>query len=96
MEDRNESNGRAHRGFAAMDRDQQRRIASAGGRAAHERGSAHEFTADEAREAGRKGGRTVSANRAHMANIGRRGGIARGQLLRNGGIGGNGGGETAG
>ena len=78
-----QSGRRSNRGFAAMDREQQRRIASAGGRAAHERGSAHEFSADEAREAGRKGGRTVSQNRAHMALIGRRGGMARGEDLRN-------------
>lgn len=44
------------RGFASMDRSRQREIASRGGKAAHERGTAHEWTADEAREAGRKGG----------------------------------------
>lgn len=42
--------------FATMDRTKQREIASKGGRAAHERGTAHEWTRDEAREAGRKGG----------------------------------------
>ena len=62
------------RGFAAMDPEKQREIASRGGRAAHERGTAHEFSADEAREAGRKGGETVSRDREHMAEIGRRGG----------------------
>jgi general stress protein YciG len=45
------------RGFAAMDPDKQRAIASRGGRVAHELGRAHEFTREEAREAGRKGGR---------------------------------------
>jgi uncharacterized protein len=45
------------RGFASMDPERQREIASHGGRAAHERGTAHEFTADEARQAGSKGGR---------------------------------------
>jgi general stress protein YciG len=64
------------RGFAAMTAEQQRAIAALGGRAAHEKGTAHEFTAQEAAEAGRKGGRTVSRNRAHMAEIGRRGGRA--------------------
>jgi general stress protein YciG len=64
------------RGFAAMDKDAQRAIASKGGRAAHARGTAHEFTAQEAAEAGRKGGRTVSRNRRHMAEIGRKGGKA--------------------
>ncbi len=64
------------RGFAAMDKDAQRAIASKGGRAAHARGTAHEFTSEEAAEAGRKGGRTVSRDRRHMAEIGRRGGKA--------------------
>jgi uncharacterized protein len=44
------------RGFASMNRDKQREIASKGGRAAHEKGRAHEWTKEEAREAGRKGG----------------------------------------
>lgn len=44
------------RGFASMERNRQREIASKGGKAAHEKGSAHEWTSDEAREAGRKGG----------------------------------------
>jgi general stress protein YciG len=50
----NGSAGRARRGFAAMDPQRQREIASLGGRAAHQSGHAHEFTSDEAREAGRK------------------------------------------
>ena len=44
------------RGFASMDPEKQRSIASKGGKAAHEKGHAHEWTVDEAREAGRKGG----------------------------------------
>lgn len=44
------------RGFASMDRAKQREIASKGGKAAHQKGTAHEWTSDEAREAGRKGG----------------------------------------
>jgi uncharacterized protein len=44
------------RGFASMDRHKQRDIASKGGKAAHQKGSAHEWTSEEAREAGRKGG----------------------------------------
>ena len=44
------------RGFASMDRSKQRDIASKGGKAAHQKGTAHEWTSDEAREAGRKGG----------------------------------------
>ena len=44
------------RGFASMDRAKQRESASKGGKAAHQKGTAHEWTSDEAREAGRKGG----------------------------------------
>ena len=44
------------RGFASMDRNKQREIASKGGKAAHQKGTAHEWTSEEAREAGRKGG----------------------------------------
>ena len=44
------------RGFAAMDPEQQRRIASEGGKASHASGRGHRFTAEEARAAGRKGG----------------------------------------
>lgn len=69
---------RSNRGFASMDREKQREIASKGGRAAHAKGTAHEFDSGEAREAGRKGGQAVSRNRDHMAAIGRRGGEARG------------------
>ena len=46
------------RGFASMDREKQREIARRGGRAAHEQGTAHEWTSAEARVAGRKGGST--------------------------------------
>jgi uncharacterized protein len=67
---------KSRRGFAAMDQEKQRAIASKGGRAAHQKGTAHQFTADEARAAGRKGGERVSQNRLHMSAIGRRGGEA--------------------
>ena len=63
-----------NRGFASMDAQKQKEIARKGGRAAHEKGTAHEFTTDEARAAGRKGGERVSVNRQHMAEIGRMGG----------------------
>ena len=78
------SSGRpgSRRGFAAMDPSRQREIASKGGRAAHAKGTAHEWSADEAREAGRKGGVAVSKDRAHMAAIGREGGGARGAARR--------------
>jgi len=72
MSDRNE------RGFAGMDDEKQREIAAEGGKAAHEKGTAHEFDSQEAREAGRKGGETVSQDREHMAEIGRKGGESRG------------------
>jgi uncharacterized protein len=62
------------RGFASMDGDKQREIASKGGKAAHEKGTAHEFSAEEARAAGKRGGQAVSQNREHMAAIGRKGG----------------------
>ncbi|MBV8055118.1 MAG: stress-induced protein [Deltaproteobacteria bacterium] len=64
----------SNRGFGSMDDDKQRGIASQGGRAAHEKGSAHEFDSEEAREAGRKGGESVSSDREHMSEIGRKGG----------------------
>ncbi|MCS6901729.1 MAG: KGG domain-containing protein [Myxococcales bacterium] len=70
---------RRRRGFACMDGALQRAISSKGGKAAHAKGKAHEFTAEEAREAGRKGGHSVSRNREHMARIGREGGKARGR-----------------
>jgi general stress protein YciG len=68
------ASGTRSRGFASMDAEKQREIARKGGRAAHEKGTAHEFTSDEARAAGRKGGERVSANREHMSRIGRLGG----------------------
>ncbi len=48
---------KSRRGFAAMSPEQQRRIASEGGRASHESGRGHRFSTEEAREAGRKGGK---------------------------------------
>lgn len=65
------------RGFASMTSEKQKSIASKGGRAAHKKGTAHEFTPEEARRAGKKGGLSVSKNRSHMAEIGRKGGQAR-------------------
>jgi hypothetical protein len=55
------------RGFAAMSPETQRRIASAGGKAAHAKGTAHEFTPEEARAAGRKGGNRAQENRKAAA-----------------------------
>ena len=74
--------GRSKRGFAAMSPEKQRAIASKGGQAAHRKGTAHEFTPEEARKAGRLGGKTVGENRAHMAAIGRKGGQHAASSLR--------------
>lgn len=60
-----------------MDEERRREVARMGGRAAHQKGTAHEFSSEEAREAGRKGGRAVSQNRDHMSAIGREGGESR-------------------
>jgi general stress protein YciG len=72
----------AKRGFAAMDENQQREIASKGGQAAHQKGTAHEFDSEEARRAGQKGGEAVSRDREHMADIGRKGGESRQSAAR--------------
>ena len=74
--------GKSRRGFASMDPARQREIASKGGRAAHEKGTAHEWSSDEARVAGQKGGIAVSRDRAHMAAIGREGGESRSRASR--------------
>ena len=54
------------RGFASMSPDKQREIASKGGRAAHEKGTAHKWTTDEARSAGRKGGQVSRGGRGRL------------------------------
>lgn len=56
MNDQNRTPKKLVRGFAAMDAEKQREIARKGGRAAHEQGVAHQWSSDEAREAGKKGG----------------------------------------
>ena len=75
------------RGFASMDRNKQREIASKGGKAAHQKGTAHEWTSEEAREAGRKGGMAShrrkqqqqgggeSGNESNPRDTGERGGV---------------------
>ncbi|SFU80883.1 KGG domain-containing protein [Pseudoduganella namucuonensis] len=73
----NQTPQKSKRGFAAMDEAQQREIASKGGQAAHQKGTAHEFNSEEARRAGQKGGEAVSRDREHMAAIGRKGGESR-------------------
>jgi general stress protein YciG len=66
--------GKSQRGLGSASEETRKRVASQGGRAAHEQGKAHEFTSEEAREAGRKGGEKVSRNREYMREIGRKGG----------------------
>ena len=56
------------RGFASMDRAKQREIASKGGKAAHQKGTAHEWTSEEARDAGRKGGIASHQRRREQMN----------------------------
>jgi general stress protein YciG len=58
------------RGFASMDRAKQREIASKGGKAAHQKGTAHEWTSEEAREAGRKGGMASHQRRKQQGDEG--------------------------
>ena len=62
----NNGERKERRGFASMSPEKQREIASKGGRAAHEKGTAHEWTADEARSAGRKGGQVSRGGRGRL------------------------------
>jgi general stress protein YciG len=68
---RDVTKSRRPRGFAAMDRKLVSEIARKGGKAAHSAGTAHEFTAEEARVAGRKGGRATHAKRRDATSGGR-------------------------
>ncbi len=61
-----ESKAKRPRGFAAMDRKLVSEIARKGGKAAHSAGTAHEFNSEEARVAGRKGGRATHAKRRQL------------------------------
>jgi general stress protein YciG len=58
-----DANGKSLRGFAAMSEEQRKRIASMGGKQAHQNGTAHQFSKAEAKAAGKKGG-AVRANRS--------------------------------
>lgn len=60
------SERKERRGFASMSAEKQREIASKGGRAAHQKGTAHEWTAEEARVAGRKGGQVSRGGRGRL------------------------------
>ena len=68
VKDRTMMNGerKERRGFASMSPEKQREIASKGGRAAHQKGTAHEWTSDEARNAGRKGGQISRGGRGRL------------------------------
>ena len=64
-----QSSGTKNRGFASMDPERQREIASQGGKAAHQKGTAHEFTSEEARRAGSMShGNRQSANAGNAAS----------------------------
>jgi len=56
-------------GFASMDPVRVRELAAIGGKTAHERGTAHQFSSDEAREAGRKGGIAAHATRGPRGTV---------------------------
>ncbi len=73
------------RGFSLMISERQREIARKGGKAAHAKGTAHEFTTEEARAAGKKGGESVSRDRVHMSKIGKIGGKASADRRKNDG-----------
>src|SRR4051795_3141943 len=82
MENQARPSGRSLRGFASMDKEKQRMIASKGGRAAHEKGTAHEFNSSEASMAAKKGHERGTAHEftPEEARIaGRKGGLARAQ-----------------
>ncbi|WP_121352213.1 KGG domain-containing protein [Flavisolibacter nicotianae] len=59
---------KSRRGFAAMSPERQRAIASQGGRAAHQQGVAHEWSSEEAKEAGKKGGQISGKKRTSDRN----------------------------
>jgi uncharacterized protein len=63
----NETGRKERRGFASMSPEKQREIASKGGRAAHQKGTAHEWTSEEARTAGRKGGQVSRGGRGKLS-----------------------------
>ena len=66
--------GSSKRGFASMNPEKQRQIASKGGREAHRQGTAHEFSSEEARAAGRLSWKITGANRQRVATSGRKSG----------------------
>jgi hypothetical protein len=73
QENQRQEGQKSRRGFAAMSPERQREIASQGGRAAHQQGVAHEWSADEARAAGKKGGQASGKKRTNGHDEGNRG-----------------------
>lgn len=61
--------GKERRGFASMSRAKQREISSLGGKAAHKAGTAHQWTSEEARAAGRKGGNASRGGRGRRVHL---------------------------
>jgi len=72
-----EEKKKSKKGFASMDPERRREICRKGGKAAHVAGTAHQFTPEEARIAGRKGGAKLAENKAYMKELGQKGGKAR-------------------
>jgi general stress protein YciG len=70
------------RGFAALDPETRKAIAASGGKAAQALGKAHRLTTEESRKGGTRAGAEVARDVAHMAEIGRRGGLARQRAAR--------------
>ncbi|MDN2695194.1 hypothetical protein O0882_02575 [Janthinobacterium sp. SUN073] len=68
----NKQSDTSKRGFASMDPAQQREIASEGGRAAHEKGTAHEFTSEEARRAGSQSHKNDASRQSTAGSSGSR------------------------
>ena len=68
MADETTGGRKSRRGFASMPREKQREIARQGGRAAHQKGTAHEWNAEEARTAGRKGGQASRRGKSPAVN----------------------------
>ena len=84
----NQGSGNSNRGFASMDPQKQREIASEGGKAAHASGNAHEFTSEEARRAGsmshKNDGNQQSGQQGSQQSGGQQGSQQSGQSTRGG------------
>ncbi|MYN38818.1 hypothetical protein GTP55_05465 [Duganella sp. FT109W] len=74
-----QSDNTSKRGFASMDPEQQREIAAEGGRAAHEKGTAHEFTSEEARKAGAMSHKNDPGRSKQSSNPGNKGSAKSGE-----------------